>query len=130
MPKFNLGGIFKKKEPANHRETRVSISNQPVRASYNEDLEPMELTELARERDVKATSYPCHDFLEVVGIHDEFINLVETVGLSDLMLIESPQYLKLTNIFVQSYQFNDHPYHPTVEFMLYDQPRKMELSHF
>ena len=100
MPKFNLSWIFKEKEPANRRETRGSSSNQPTRASYSKDLEPMELIELARERDVKATSYPCHDFLAATCIRNEFINLVNTVGLSDHMLIARPQYFKLTNIFV------------------------------
>ena len=94
MYTLNLGGIFKKKEPNIRRETSGSSSNLPMRASYNEDLEPMELIELARERDVKATFYPCHDFLATTGIRDEFIKLVETSGLGDLMLIERPQYLK------------------------------------
>ena len=41
IPMFNLGGIFKKKEPSSRRETRGSSSNAPMRPSYNEDLEPL-----------------------------------------------------------------------------------------
>ena len=46
------------------------------------------------------------------------------------MLVERPQYLKLTNIFVQSFSFVDDQYHPSVDFMLYEQPRRMYLSEF
>ena len=48
MPKFNLGGIFKKKEPSFRRETRGSSSNQPMRPSYNEELEEVGLIELGQ----------------------------------------------------------------------------------
>ena len=47
MPKFNLGGIFKNKEPSSHREMRGSSSNAPMRPSYNEDLDPLGVIVLA-----------------------------------------------------------------------------------
>ena len=46
------------------------------------------------------------------------------------MLVERPQYLKLANIFVPSFNFIDDHYHPSVEFMLYEQPWRMDLSDF
>ena len=58
MPKFNLGGIFKKKEPSSRRETRRSSSNAPMRPSYNEDLEPLGVIVLARETDVRFIGIP------------------------------------------------------------------------
>ena len=52
MPKFHLGGIFKKKEPAERGPTRGSSSNQSMRPSYNENLEEVRIIELGRESDV------------------------------------------------------------------------------
>ena len=54
MPKFNLGGIFKK-EPSSRRKMRGSSSNAPMRPSYNEDLEPLGVIVLAREADVHSS---------------------------------------------------------------------------
>ena len=64
MPKFNLGGIFKKKEPSSRRETRGAGSSAPMRSSYNEDLEPLGVIVLARETDVRSSVYPCYEFLQ------------------------------------------------------------------
>ena len=66
----------------------------------------------------------------MAGILDEFTNLITNANLSELVLVERPQYLKLSNIFVQSFNFIDDQYHPSVEFMLYEQPRRMDLSDF
>ena len=46
------------------------------------------------------------------------------------MLVERHQYLKLTNMFVQSFNFIDDQYRPSVEFMLYERPYRMDLSEF
>ena len=59
-----------------------------------------------------------------------FTSLVTNASLTYIILVERPQYLKLTNIFVQSFNFIDDPYHPSVEFMLYEQPWRMPLSEF
>ena len=77
MHNFNLSSVFKRKEPSTRRETRGSSSNQPMRPSYCEEFEPMELIEVGRECDVQPSVYPCHDFLTAAGIIDEFINLVQ-----------------------------------------------------
>ena len=130
MPKFNLGGIFKKKEPSSCRETRSSSSNTPMRPSYNENLEPLGVIVLARESDVRSSVYPCYEFLQAAGIRDEFTSLGTNACLTNIVLVERPQYLKLTNIFVQSFNFIDDQYHPSVEFMLYEQPWRMPLSEF
>ena len=61
---------------------------------------------------------------------DEFTSLVTNASLTNIVLVERSQYLKLTNIFVQSFNFNDDPYHPSVEFMLYERPCRMLLSEF
>ena len=74
--------------------------------------------------------FPCYEFLQAAGIRDEFTRLVTNACLTDIVLVERPQYLKLTNIFVQSFNFIDDKYHPSVEFMLYEQPWRMPLSKF
>ena len=109
MPKFNLGGIFKKKEPSSRQEMRGSSSNAPMRPSYNEDLELLGVIVLARETDVRSSVYPCYEFLQAAGIRDEFTSLVTNASLTNIVLVEWPQYLKLTNISVQSFNFNDDP---------------------
>ena len=117
MPTFNLGGIFKKKESSSRRETRGSSSSAPMRPSYNEDLEQLGVIVLGRESDVRSSVYPCYEFLQAAGIRDEFTSLFTNASLTNIVLVEMPQYLKLTNIFVQSFNFIDDQYHPSVEFM-------------
>ena len=83
---------------------------------------------LGRESDVRSSVYPCYEFLQAAGIREEFTSLVTNACLTNIVLMERPQYLKLTNICVQSFNFVDDPYHPSVEFMLYEQPWRMPLS--
>ena len=130
MSKFNLGGIFKRKESSSRRETRGSSSSQPVRTSYNEDLEEIGVIELGRESDVHPSSYPCYELLHAACIHGEVISLITNAQLTKIVLEERPQYVKLANIFVQSFNFIDDLYHPSVEFMLYERPCSMRLSEF
>ena len=66
----------------------------------------------------------------MAGILDEFTSFITNANLSELVLVERPQYLKLTNIFVPSFNFIDDQYHPSVEFMLYEQAWRMDLSDF
>ena len=98
IAKFNFGWIFKRKEPSSHREMRGSSSNAPMRPSYNEDLEPLGVIVLARETDVRSSVYPCYEFLQAAGIHNEFTSVVTNASLTNIVLVERPQYLKLTNI--------------------------------
>ena len=72
----------------------------------------------------------CYEFLQAAGIRDEFTSLVTNASLKNIVLVEIPQYLKLTNIFVQSFNFIDDPYHPSVEFMLYEQPGECPCPSF
>ena len=129
MNRMNLGKIFGKKKSSTSREMRPSGSNPPVRPSYNEDFEPLELIEVTQEAEVRPSVYPCYDFLRAAGICDDFISVVRDARLEDFMLNEKPQYLKLTNIFVQSFKFNGDKYNPSVGFMLYDQPWKIGRAH-
>ena len=112
------------------RETRGSSSSQPVRTSYNEDLEEIGVIELGRESDVCPSQYPCYEFLHAAGIYGEVTNLITSAGLSKIVLEERPQYVKLTKMFVQNFNFIDDQYHPRVEFMLYERPCSMLLSEF
>ena len=85
---------------------------------------------LGRDSDVCPSVYPCNKFLQAAGILEEFNNLTTNAHLTNIVFVERPQYLKLTNIFVQSFNFVDNQYHPSVEFMLYEQPWRMALSDF
>ena len=71
-----------------------------------------------------------NEFLQAAGILEEFNNLITNAHLTNIVLVERPQYLKLTNIFVQSFNIVNDKYHPSVEFMLYEQPWRMALSDF
>ena len=73
---------------------------------------------LGRESDVCPSQYPCYEFLHAADIYGEVTNLITSAGLSKIVLEERPQYVKLTNMFVQSFNFIDDQYHPRVEFML------------
>ena len=76
MPKFNLGGIFKNKEPSSRQEMRGSSSNTTMRPSYNENLEPLGVIVLARETDVRSSVYPCYEFLQAAGIRMNLLDLL------------------------------------------------------
>ena len=78
-----------------------------MRPSYNKELEEVGAIELGRESDVCPSMYPCSQFLHATGILSEVTNLITNAHLSSIVLVERPQYLKLANIFVQSFNFID-----------------------
>jgi hypothetical protein len=55
--------------------------------------------------DAHPSTFPCTNFLSDVGILDDFLLLVDKVGLTTYMLDESNQYAMLTKIFVESFKF-------------------------
>src|SRR3954464_11725935 len=71
-------------------------------------------------------AFPCDDFMEDVGIKEEFYALCENAGLTRLVTSRVPQYETLTAIFVISFRFysdND-----TVVFRLYERLLTMPMS--
>ena len=77
-----------------------------------------------------ASIFPCTDFLRDAGILDDFLFLVNKVGLMEFMQDESEQYARLTKIFVGSFTFNNTHFSPSVAFKIYDKPYTMDLKRF
>src|ERR1043165_5490108 len=93
-----LGKWLGKKKP--ERSSRVTCSAAKptsTRASYNEDIIPMELLDVFP---AKAMEFPCDDFMECAGIKEEFYALCENAGLTRLVTSHVPQYETLTAVFV------------------------------
>src|ERR1041384_7772776 len=117
--------LGKKKPERSSRVTRSAGAPSSTRASYNEDIVPMELLDVLPP---KAMAFPCDDFMENAGIKEEFYALCENVGLTRLVTSRVPQYETLTAIFVNSFRFysdND-----TVVFRLYERLLTMPMSKF
>ena len=89
-----FGGLFgKKKAPPTDRRKRASMSCQPVRQSYHEGYELLEL--LASEQDfwaVRPMVFPCSIFLQEAGIYERFHSLIDNAGITLFMSEEVTQY--------------------------------------
>jgi hypothetical protein len=117
--------LGKKKPERSSRVTRSAASPSTTRASYNEDIIPVEMLDVLP---AKAMAFPCDDFMENAGIKEEFYALCENAGLTRLVTSRVPQYETLTAIFVNSFRFysdND-----TVVFRLYERLLTMPMSKF
>jgi hypothetical protein len=68
--------------------------------------------------------------LRDAGILDDFLLLVNRVGLTTYMLDESNQYAMLTKIFVESFKFTNSPFKPSIAFKIYDKSITMSLEKF
>ena len=80
--------------------------------------------------EVRPCELPCHDFLRVARIYDDFYELAENAGLTAFLHDQREQYLLLTNIFVQNFNFHARRSPPSVEFYLYDEHKEMSLYDF
>src|ERR1043165_1951361 len=109
--------LGKKKPESSSRVTRSATAPATTRVSYKEDIIPVEMLDVLP---AKAMEFPCDDFMEDVGIKEEFYALCENAGLT--------QYETLTAVFVNSFRFysdND-----TVVFRLYDRLLTMPMNRF
>ena len=61
-------------------------------------------------------------------IHDDFIRLIDNVGLMEFMRDERAQYARLTKIFIESFKFNNSTFNPTFEFKIYNHACNMDLK--
>jgi hypothetical protein len=52
------------------------------------------------------------------GIYEDFLFLINMVGLSTYMNYESNQYAVLTKTFVESFSFHNTAYNPYVQFKI------------
>jgi hypothetical protein len=80
--------------------------------------------------DAHPSTFPCTNFLNDAGIFDDFLLLVERVGLTTYMLDESNQYAMLTKIFAESFKFTNSPFKPSIAFKIYDKSITMSLEKF
>jgi hypothetical protein len=72
------------------------------------------------DEDAHPSTFPCPNFLSDAGILDDFLLLVDRVGLTTYMLDESNQYATLTKIFVESFKFTNSAFKPSIAFKIYD----------
>src|SRR3954467_15075926 len=117
--------LGKKKPKRSSHVTRSAASPSTTRASYNEDIIPVEMLDVLP---AKAMAFPCDDFMQNAGIKEEFYALCENAGLTRLVTSRIPQYETLTAIFVNDFRFysdND-----TVVFRLYNRLLTMPMSKF
>ena len=112
------------------RRTRPPRAATRVRQSYNEEiLAPT----FGDERDAgvpNSASRPCNDFLRAAGLLENFLTLVESVGLTSYMMDERPQYYGLTKTFSESFTFNSKSYGKAISFKIYDRPVSLTLQEF
>jgi hypothetical protein len=80
--------------------------------------------------DAHPSTFPCTNFLSDAGILDDFLLLVDRVGLTTYMLDQSNQYAMLTKIFVESFKFTNSTFKPSITFKIYDKSNTMSLEKF
>ena len=85
---------------------------------------------LPRTTEVRPCEWPCDEFLRAAGIYEDFYYLAENAGLTDFLRDQREQYLLLTNIFVQNFDFHARKSPPSMEFHLYDEVKEMTLYDF
>ena len=127
MNNHTFGEIFESDAP---RRSRPSRSASQFRPSYNEDLIATRIGNERDDGDAHPSTFPCFTFLQVVGILDDFLLLIERVGLTSYMQDESAQYAMLTKTFLESFSFTNTSYHSTVSFKIYDMPFTLPLERF
>jgi hypothetical protein len=96
--------------------------------SYNEDLMSPNLE--GDDGDTHPSTFPCTIFLRDAGILDDFLLLINMVGLTTYMMDENNQYAIITKIFVESFKFANSHYNSSVAFRIYDRPITMSLERF
>ncbi|KAK1677853.1 hypothetical protein QYE76_038701 [Lolium multiflorum] len=127
MKKFNFGELFKKGTTSTGRPSRAATR---IRRSYNEDILAPSFAPEEDNGPPNASTFPCYDFLRNAGILEDFLTLVNRAGLATYMEDEREQYYMLTKIFVESFQFNNKQYEPTVAFRIYGNTVTMQLKDF
>ncbi|KAK1608747.1 hypothetical protein QYE76_032420 [Lolium multiflorum] len=110
--------------------TRPTREATRIRRSYDEDAIAPSFEAEEDNGVPNASSFPCYEFLRNAGLLDDFLFLINRVGLFTYMEDESAQYYRLTKIFVESFKFSNSAFNPSVKFKIYDRPVTMKLSDF
>jgi hypothetical protein len=127
MDNHTYGEVFERETP---RSSRPSRSTTQFRTSYNEDLMSPSISDEGDDGDAHPSTFPCTNFLSDAGILEDFLLLVDRVGLTTYMLDESDQYALLTKIFVESFKFSNSAFKPSIAFKIYDKSITMSLERF
>jgi hypothetical protein len=125
MDNFTYGEVFEREAP---RSSRPSRSTTQYRVSYNEDLMSPNIE--GDDGDAHPSTFPCANFLSDAGILEDFLLLVDRVGLTPYMTDESNQYAMLTKIFVETFKFTNSHFKPSIAFKIYDKSITMSLEKF
>jgi hypothetical protein len=93
MDNHSFGEVSEREAP---RSSRPSRSTTRFRTSYNEDLMSPNIGDEEDDGDAHPSTFPCTNFLSDAGILEDFLLLVDRVGLATYILDESNQYAMLT----------------------------------
>jgi hypothetical protein len=127
MDNYTYGEVFEREAP---RSSRTSRSTAQYKTSYNEDLMSPNIGDEGDDGDARPSTFPCANFLSDAGILEDFLLLVNGVGLTTYMTDESNQYALLTKIFVESLKFTNSHFKPSIAFKIYDKSITMSLEKF
>ncbi|KAK1626873.1 hypothetical protein QYE76_001188 [Lolium multiflorum] len=112
-------------------ETESGNEHDNDKDNDKNDIPDKEEVEEEPEKHAKNKKYTKEDFIaEKHGILEDFFTLVNRAGLTTYVGDEREQYYMLTKIFVESFQFNNKQYEPTVAFRIYGNPVTMKLEDF
>jgi hypothetical protein len=125
MDNFTYGEVFERDAP---RSSRPSRSTAQYRMSYNEDLMSPNIE--GDDGDAHPSTFLCANILSDAGILDDFLLLINRVGLTAYITDESNQYAILTKIFVESFKFTNTHFNPSIAFKIYDKSITMSLERF
>ncbi|KAK1618948.1 hypothetical protein QYE76_024465 [Lolium multiflorum] len=110
------------------REAKKSLKEKD---NDKNDASDKEEVEEEPEKHAKNKKYTKEDFIaKKHGLLDDFLVLIGNVGLTAYMEDERDQYYMLTKTFVESFQFNNKHFQPSVTFRIYDDPITMKLKDF
>jgi hypothetical protein len=85
---------------------------------FQHELEVHEVMRVHREEMVFPSIYPCSEFMNAVGILQDFQTLISNAGLEHFIDDEPPQYVKLTMSVVQDFRFSWSTSNPMVHYKI------------
>ena len=83
-----------------------------------------------RDAPMRPCEWPSENFMNQVGIKEEFSAYLSNAGLEDFEADKCPQYHDLTSSFVRRFEFSSSRDSPSVMFDLYDKSYTMDLDDF
>ena len=83
-----------------------------------------------RDAPVRPCEWPSENFMNQVGIKEEFSAYLSNAGLEDFEADKCPQYHDLTSSFVRRFEYSSSHNSPSVMFDLYDKSYTMDLEDF